>query len=82
MCDALASITPDNVVVVYRQSGLGYAGRPGGPLPTIEVSLENMRFQLFFLNSLLGLHLAMPAVKATMTAEDLCSGVGSSFCGS
>jgi hypothetical protein len=82
MCDVLPSITPDNVVIVYKQSGLGYAGRPGGPLPTIEVSLENMRFQLFFLNSFIGLHLAMPAVAATMTAEDLCSGVGSSFCGS
>lgn len=82
MCDVLPSIRPENVVVVYKQSGLGYAGRPGGPLPTIEVSLENMQFQLFFLSSLLGLHIAMPAVTATMTAEDLCSGVGSSFCGS
>lgn len=82
MCDVLPSITRDNVVIVYKQSGLGYAGRPGGPVPTIEVSLENMGFQLFFLNSLLGLHIAMPVVTATMTAEDLCSGVGSSFCGS
>lgn len=81
MCDVLASIRPENVVVVYKQSGLGYAGRPGGPVPTIQVSLENMRFQLFFLSSL-GVHIAMPAVTATMTAEDLCTGVGSSFCGS
>lgn len=82
MCDALPSIRPDNVVIVYKQSGLGYAGRPGGPVPTIEVSLENMQFQFFFLNSLLGLHIAMPVVRATMTAEDLCSGVGTAFCGS
>jgi hypothetical protein len=82
MCDVLPSITPDHVVVVYKQSGLGYAGRPGGPLPTIELSLENMQFQFFFLNSLLGAHITMPAVRATITAEDLCSGVGSSFCGS
>lgn len=82
MCDVLPSIRPENVVVVYKQSGLGYAGRPGGPVPTIQVSLDNMRFQLFFLSSLLGLHIAMPAVMATMTAEDLCSGVGTSFCGS
>ena len=82
MCDVLASIRPENVVIIYKQSGLGYAGRPGGPVPTIEVSLENMQFQLFFLSSLLGVHIAMPAVTATMTAEDLCSGVGSAFCGS
>lgn len=82
MCDALESIRPENVVVIYKQSGLGYAGRPGGPVPTIEVSLENMQFQMFFLSSLLGVHIAMPAVTATMTAEDLCSGVGSAFCGS
>jgi hypothetical protein len=82
MCDVLPSITPKNVVVVYEQSGLGYVGRPGGPLPTVRISLENMRFQLFFLNSLLGVHIAMPAVSATMTAEDLCSGTGSASCGS
>ena len=82
MCDVLPSIRPDNVVIVYKQSGLGYAGRPGGPVPTIQVSLENMRFQLFFLSSMLGLQIAMPVVTATMTAEDLCSGVGTSFCGS
>jgi hypothetical protein len=82
MCDALESIRPENVVIIYKQSGLGYAGRPGGPVPTIEVSLENMQFQMFFLSSLLGVHIAMPAVTATMTAEDLCSGVGSAFCGS
>jgi hypothetical protein len=82
MCDVMPSITPDNVVIVYKQSGLGYAGRPGGPVPTIELSLVNMHFQFFFLQPLLGLHIAMPVVTTTMTAEDLCSGVGSAFCGS
>ena len=82
MCDVLPSITPENVVVVYKQTGLGYAGRPGGPVPTVQVSLENMRFHFFFLNSLLGVQIAMPVVTATMTAEDLCSGTGSAFCGS
>jgi TadE-like protein len=81
MCDILPAITPNNVVIVYKQTGLGYAGRPGGPLPTIQVSLENMDFRLFFLNSLLGAHIAMPLITTTITAEDLCSGVGSA-CGS
>jgi Flp pilus assembly protein TadG len=32
MCDVLSSITADNVIVVYSQTGLGSAGRPGGPI--------------------------------------------------
>jgi hypothetical protein len=82
MCDVLSSITPANVVIVYRQTGLGYAGRPGGPAPTITVSLQNMQFHFFFLSALLGIHIAMPAMTTTITAEHLCSGVGSAYCGS
>lgn len=82
MCDLLPAITSENVTVVYKQTGLGYAGRPGGPLPTIEVSLTGMQFQFFFLNSLLGVHIAMPTITTTITAEDLCSGVGRTACGS
>jgi Flp pilus assembly protein TadG len=82
MCDVLSSITPANVVIVYKQTGLGYAGRPGGPAPTITVSLQNMQFHFFFLSALLGLHIAMPMMATTITAEHLCSGVGSAYCGS
>ena len=82
MCDVLTSIAPANVVIVYKQTGLGYAGRPGGPLPTITVSLQDMQFNFFFLSALLGVHIAMPAMTTTITAEDLCSGVGSRYCGS
>jgi hypothetical protein len=82
MCDVLSSITPENVVIVYRQTGLGYAGRPGGPLPTITVSLQNMQFHFFFLSSLFPVRVAMPPMTTTITAEDLCSGIGRSFCGS
>jgi hypothetical protein len=81
MCDIWSAITPDKVVIVYKQTGLGYAGRPGGPLPTIQVSLEDMEFRFFFLNSILGVHIAMPTITTSITAEDLCSGVGSA-CGS
>ena len=71
MCDVLTSIAPANVVIVYKQTGLGYAGRPGGPLPTITVSLQDMQFNFFFLSALLGVHIAMPAMTTTITAEDL-----------
>ena len=42
MCDIFPRITPANVKIVYAQTGLGYAGRPGGPMPTITVSLQNL----------------------------------------
>lgn len=82
MCDVLPSITAANVVVTYRQTGLGYSGRPGGPQPTIIVSLQNMKFQFFFLSYLFGTIIPMPAMTTTITAEDLCSGGGSGSCGS
>jgi hypothetical protein len=56
MCDIFSRITPTNVKIVYAQTGLGYAGRPGGPTPTINVSLQNLPFQFFFLRGLMGFH--------------------------
>jgi Flp pilus assembly protein TadG len=81
MCDVLASIKPANVVVSYQQTGLGFAGRPGGPVPTITVALQKMTFQFFFLEAL-GIKIAMPAMTTTITAEDLCSSGASGSCGS
>jgi Flp pilus assembly protein TadG len=82
MCDVLTAITPANVVIMYSHTGLGFVGRPGGPLPTITVSLQNMKFKLFFLTPLLGVDIAIPPMTTTMTAEDLCSSGGSGACGS
>jgi len=82
MCDVLPSIAPTNVVIVYAQTGLGYAGRPGGPVPTITVKFRNMQFQLFFLTPLLGVQIAMPPMSTTVTAQDLCSAGGNGACGS
>jgi Flp pilus assembly pilin Flp len=74
MCDIFPRITPANVKIVYAQTGLGYAGRPGGPMPTITVSLQNLPFQFFFLRGLMGFHdLQIPASTVSLTAEDLSS---------
>lgn len=74
MCDIFSRITPTNVKIVYAQTGLGYAGRPGGPTPTITVSLQNLPFQFFFLRGLMGFHdLQIPASTVSLTAEDLSS---------
>jgi len=71
MCDIFPRITPANVVIVYAQTGLGYADRPGGPMPTIRVSLQNLPFQFFFLRGLMCFRdLQIPASTVSTTAQD------------
>jgi hypothetical protein len=73
MCDVLPKIRPDNVEVRYQFTGLGYAARPGGPIPTITVSLTSLTFDFLLLGSLLGLddQLDLPAFATTIVGEDL-----------
>jgi hypothetical protein len=75
MCDMFARIVPANVSIIYTQTGLGYAGRTGGPVPTITVSLQNLTYQFFFLSGLQAFaNLAMPSFKTTVTGEAMSSG--------
>jgi TadE-like protein len=72
MCDIFNKIKPKNVIVRYQYTGLGYAGRPGGPVPTITVSLQNIDFNFVALDGLLGLGpIAIPGLRTTITGEDL-----------
>ncbi len=74
MCDFFPRLTPANVVISYQATGLGYQTRPGGPVPTITVRLQNVTFQFFFLGGLLGLsNLTMPSMISTVTGEDMKS---------
>jgi len=74
MCHILSRITPANVKIVYAQTGLGYAERPGGPMPTITLSLQNLPFHFYFVGGLVGLrNLQVPASTSSRTAEDLSS---------
>jgi hypothetical protein len=74
MCDVFPRITASNVVIVYAQTGLGFVGRPGGPVPTITLSLQDLPFQFLFLGGLLGFkEIEMPALRTAITAEDLSS---------
>jgi Flp pilus assembly pilin Flp len=74
MCNLHPAIGPQYVTVVYKQTGLGYAGRSLGPVPTITVSLNaassktKLRFRFFFLPFAM---LAIPQVTTTMTGEAL-----------
>ena len=74
MCNIFDRIQVQNVIITYAQTGLGYAGRPQGPVPTITVSLQNLPFQFFFLGTLRGFNkLEIPAMTTTITGEDLSS---------
>ena len=74
MCDILPRITPANVLIVYSQTGLGFVGRPGGPVPTITLSLQHLPFQFFFLRGVMGFgDLQIPALTTSITGEDLSS---------
>jgi Flp pilus assembly protein TadG len=74
MCDIFPSITAANVRIRYTQTGLGFAGRSGGPVPTVTVSLQNLPFQFFFLNGFMGFQprSILPAAS-TATGEVLSS---------
>src|SRR5207244_2918858 len=74
MCDIFWRIEPANVIIEYAQTGHGYVGRPGGPMPTVTVSLQNLPFYFLFLGGLIGFQdLQIPRSTAAMTAGDLAS---------
>jgi hypothetical protein len=73
MCNMLPAIAATNVKVRYEQTGLGFAGRPGGPAPTVTVSLQNFPFRFFFLGGLLGFGNININVSSSITGEDLSS---------
>src|SRR5882757_8058510 len=74
MCDIFPRIADANIVIQYAQTGLGFAGRPGGPVPTISVSVGDLPFQFFFLSGIMGFdRIQIPASTTSMAAEDLSS---------
>jgi TadE-like protein len=83
MCNMFPGLAPAGVKIVYSQpdpalvKGMGFAGRPDGPVPTVEVSLQNVNFRYYFLNGLMGFgpKLVPPssAAPTTTTGEVLSS---------
>jgi Flp pilus assembly protein TadG len=72
MCDLFWRVEPKNVRVTYTYTGLGYAGRPGGPVPSIKVELVGIPFQFYFLSALLGDEIIdIPGLSSTISGEDL-----------
>ena len=92
MCTMYPGLTPANVKIVYRQpaadvSGtntMGYAGRPGGPVPTVEVSLQGLNFVYYFLNGLMGFgpkQLPPTSSAPTTTTGEVLSSCAQDFTG-
>jgi hypothetical protein len=75
MCNFMGSITASNVKVIYSQTGLGYAGRSDGPVPTVTVTLNNnLPFKFFFLGGLMSFaDINIPSQSTTITGEALSS---------
>lgn len=72
MCHLFSRVKPEHVKVTYTYTGLGYAGRPGGPVPTIRVELVDIPMQFMFFDALLGLNdYDIPGLASTVTGEDL-----------
>ena len=75
MCNYFHRIATDadaDVVVTYSHTGMGFSGRPGGPVPTITLQLTGLTFEFFALGGLMGFdEITMPDFKVTMTGEDL-----------
>lgn len=74
MCDFFPRIAAANTRVTYTRAGLGYVGRPSGPVLSVTVEIRNLTFDFYFLGALLGLdQIAIPAHSVTVTSEDLSS---------
>ncbi len=86
ICDVAPFISADNLVITYRRTGLGYVGRPRGPVVTVSVQVDGLNFDFFILDDLIRFFLPsstfassfeIPAQRVSMTSEDLssCRGV-------
>lgn len=76
-------IRAENVRVTYTRTGLGYVGRPGGPVVTVTVETDGLYFDLPLIGALFRevfktdpefRGIRVPANPVTVTGEDLRSG--------
>lgn len=64
-------VAPENVVVEYGYSGLGFAGDPNGPdvAPLVTIRLQDLDFQPL-LTQIFGAAITLPDFSAALTLED------------
>lgn len=75
VCDIAPFLSEENVYVRYQRTGLGYVGRPWGPVSTITLEFRNQTFDFFILDSLIPAlgNIEMPSHPVAITSEDLNS---------
>ncbi|WP_353474344.1 pilus assembly protein [Salipiger sp. H15] len=76
--DIAPFIGPENIRITYTESGLGYVGRPFGPVLTVTLEVRNLTFDFLLLDALIPAlgTFTIPANPVAVTSEDLsdCEG--------
>ena len=74
ICDFHPAIRPENLLITYSPSGLGYVGSLGKPVVTVTLEVRGLHFNLPLLGALLGLNrFEIPSHPVALTSEDLSS---------
>ncbi len=85
MCDVAPFIRRENVRITYTRSGLGYVGRPFGPVTNITVELRDLTFDFFIFDAVIravtpGSNppaiFTIPAHPVSITSEDVNDCIG------
>jgi Flp pilus assembly pilin Flp len=73
MCDIAPWLTEDNITVTYSRGGLGYVGRPFGPVSTITLEARDVPFTFMLLDDLMPIlsTITHPPHRVSSTSEDL-----------
>ena len=71
MCDVLPSLTPANVSVSYRASGVDVAGTAGALKPLVTVRIAGAAPRLVILHTVFPAFATLPVAEVTALAEDL-----------
>lgn len=73
-----SKITAANLRITYQHNGLGYEGRPNGPVVTLRMELINLPLDLPFIGKFISLSgITFPPFPVTATTEDLKTASGS-----
>ena len=72
-----SNITAQNLIVTYQHNGLGYEGRPGGPVFSVSIRLTNLPLDLPFIGAFLDIaNITYPPFPVSATSEDLNTNSG------
>ncbi len=73
-----SKITAANLRVTYQHNGLGYEGRPSGPVVTLRMELVGLPLDLPFIGKFISMSgITFPSFPVTATTEDLKTASGS-----